>query len=92
MLVNSAQARLLTQVMAHFLTNGNMVKFTNEHKALINSRYVVVKDEHVCLDCKHTFHDTHYFRKLSHLRNCEQQSEDTQNVINIVNNQDPNKM
>ena len=68
------------------------MKFTNEHKALINSRYVVVKDEHVCLDCKHTFHDTHYFRKLSHLRNCEQQSEDTQNVINIVNNQDPNKM
>lgn len=68
-----------------------MTKFTNEQKALINSRFIVAKDENVCLDCKHTFHDTHYYRKLSHLRNCEQQTEDTQNVISIVNNQDPNK-
>ena len=68
-----------------------MVKYTNENKALINSRYVIVKDEHVCLDCKHTFHDTHYFRKFSHLRNCEQQTEETQNVIALVTNSEPMK-
>lgn len=67
-----------------------MMKYTNEHKLAINSRFVIVKDEHTCLDCKHTFHDTHYFRKLSHLRNCEQQSEDTQKVITLVVSADPN--
>mmetsp|Transcript_19497 Transcript_19497/g.32582 ORF Transcript_19497/g.32582 Transcript_19497/m.32582 type:complete len:280 (+) Transcript_19497:85-924(+) len=68
-----------------------MVKYSNEHKALINSRFVIVKDENVCIDCKHTFHDTHYFRKFSHLRNCQQQSEDTQRVIQEVNSADPSK-
>ena len=68
-----------------------MVKYTNENKALINSRYVIVKDEHVCIDCKHAFHDTHYYRKFSHLRNCEHQSEETQHVIAQVNNADPTK-
>jgi hypothetical protein len=68
-----------------------MVKYSNESKALINSRFVIIKDEHVCMDCKHTFHDTHYFRKFSHLRNCEHQSEESQMIIMAVNNADSSK-
>jgi hypothetical protein len=68
-----------------------MVKYTNEQKALINARYSIIKDENCCMDCKHTFHDTHYFRKLSHLRNCQQQSEDSLSIIAQVHAADPSK-
>lgn len=45
-----------------------MTKYSNEVKTLINSRYSIAKDEHQCVDCQHVFHDTHYYRKFSHLR------------------------
>jgi len=61
-----------------------MTKYSNEVKTLINSRYSIAKDEHQCVDCQHVFHDTHYYRKFSHLRNCEKQSELTALVIEQV--------